>query len=83
MYLTKSYYYNDNFRQWKLDEEHELYEYYYSFVRAVVNVSYETMYNFTEFRGDKTLDGIDLLDLAIQVVYFKFLNGSLRIIVNF
>lgn len=57
----------DIYRKWSVTEEDEKYEYYMDFLKAVANISYFTMSNFTKFQTDRTLDNIDLLDLAIKV----------------
>ncbi|GLV31946.1 pickpocket 3 [Carabus blaptoides fortunei] len=54
-------------KQWNIELSDDRYSYYVDFIRAVSNVSYETMGNFTRFQGDKTLLDVDLLDLAMAV----------------
>lgn len=56
-------------RQWNIETSDDRYNYYVDFIKAVSNVSYETMVNFTRFQGDKTLLDVDLLELSMAVIY--------------
>lgn len=50
-----------------MQEGDDKYDYYLNFIKAVANVSYFTMDNFTEYENDTNLNDVDMLDLALKV----------------
>lgn len=49
------------------DNETEEYQRYFKFVEAVANASFWSLNIFKEFKGDKELNKVDMLDLADKV----------------
>lgn len=51
------------------------YEYYYSFVELVADVSFRSnLQNFWKYQTDESMRGVDLLKLALSVLPTKPLN---------
>ncbi|KAL3278617.1 hypothetical protein HHI36_016157 [Cryptolaemus montrouzieri] len=53
--------------RWNIGESEEKFEYYLDFIKVVSNSSYRNLDEFERFKGDATLQNIDMIEIATHV----------------
>lgn len=64
-----------NARIWNVDEQHEKYQYYSQYLETIANATYQNLDTFEPYKNDKTLNSIDMLEVARNIKY-EFIPSS-------
>ncbi|XP_062704241.1 uncharacterized protein LOC109411164 [Aedes albopictus] len=74
-YRIFSIFFFTNARIWNVDEQHEKYQYYSQYLETIANATYQNLDTFEPYKNDKTLNSIDMLEVARNIKY-EFIPSS-------
>ncbi|KAI4459077.1 amiloride-sensitive sodium channel-related [Holotrichia oblita] len=54
-------------KKWGINYTDDKYDYYFEFVKAVANISYQSLDVFKKYENDSDFNDVDMMDLAVKV----------------